>query len=156
MKGFLKDFREFAVKGNVIDMAIGIVIGAAFTAIVNNLVKNILTPFIGLLTGGIDFTNLFITLKEGATAGPYPTLEAAQQAGAVTINLGLFINSVISFVIVAFVCFLLVRGIAKLHREKAAEVAAAEPTTKVCGYCFTDVPIKATRCPHCTSELGTA
>lgn len=154
MKGFLKDFRDFAVKGNVVDMAIGIIIGAAFTAIVNNLVKNIITPFIGLITGGIDFTNMFFTLTDGSKPGPYPTLAAAQDAGAVTVNVGLFINSVISFVIVAFVCYLMVRGIAKLKRKQEAAAEAEAPETKSCTYCFTDVPVKATRCPHCTSELS--
>lgn len=153
MKGFLKDFRDFAVKGNVFDMAIGIIIGAAFTAIVTSLVQNVFTPFIGLLTGGINFTDMFITLRDGGTPGPYATLAAAQHAGAVTINIGLFLNAVISFVLVAFVCFMLIRSITKLKNKFEQEEVAAEPTTKECSYCFTDIPLQATRCPHCTSEL---
>ena len=134
------------------DMAVGIIIGAAFGTIVTSLVADILMPPIGLLLGNIDFANLFIVLKEGTKAsGPYASLAAAKAAGAVTINYGLFINTVISFLIVAFAVFLLVRNINRLKRQEEAPPAA--PTTKECPYCISTIPIKATRCSHCTSEL---
>jgi len=151
----LKEFKEFAMRGNVVDMAVGIIIGAAFGTIVTSLVADVLMPPIGLLLGNIDFANLFIVLKEGAkAAGPYASLAAAKAAGAVTINYGFFINTVISFVIVAFAVFLLVRNINNLKRQEEAPPAA--PTTKECPHCISAVPIKATRCPHCTSELKAA
>ena len=151
----LKEFKEFAMRGNVVDMAVGIIIGAAFGTIVTSLVADILMPPIGLLLGSIDFGNLFIVLKEGAkVAGPYASLAAAKAAGAVTINYGFFINTVISFVIVAFAVFLLVRNINRLKRQE--EAPPAVPTTKECSRCFSTIPIKATRCPHCTSELKVA
>ncbi|GAB5451739.1 MAG: large-conductance mechanosensitive channel protein MscL [Halioglobus sp.] len=148
----LKDFKEFAMRGNVVDMAVGIIIGGAFGTIVKSLVADVIMPPIGLLMGGVDFSDLFITLKEGAQAGPYATLEMAQEAGAVTISYGLFLNSVVSFLIVAFAVFLLIRSINKLQAEEETEEEA--PTTKECGYCLSEVPLKATRCPHCTSELA--
>ncbi len=144
-----KEFKEFILRGNVIDMSVGIIVGAAFTKLVDSLVKDVLMPPIGLLLGRTDFSNLFLTLKDGLTPGPYVTLELAQKAGAVTINVGLFINMVISLLIVGLAVFLLVKGINRLRREPAA----ADPTTKSCPYCFTDIPIPATRCPHCTSSL---
>ncbi len=147
-----KEFKEFAMRGNVVDMAVGIIIGGAFGTIVKSLVDDVIMPPIGLLLGGVDFSDLFITLKDGATAGPYATLAAAQQAGAVTISYGVFINAVISFLIVAFAVFLLVRSINKLRAQQ--EAPPAEPTTKACGFCCSEIPIKATRCPNCTSELG--
>jgi large conductance mechanosensitive channel len=146
----LKEFKKFAMRGNVVDMAVGIIIGAAFGGIVKSLVDDMIMPPIGLLLGNVDFANLFLVLKEGATAAPYASLDAAKKAGAVTLNYGVFINSVVSFTIVAFAVFLLVRAVNKL---KHAEEAAADPTTKDCPRCFTAIPIKATRCPHCTSEL---
>jgi len=146
----LKDFKEFAMRGNVVDMAVGIIIGGAFGTIVKSLVADVIMPPIGLLLGGVDFTDLFVTLKEGAQAGPYATLAAAQEAGAVTISYGVFFNSVISFLIVAFAVFLLIRGINNMQAEEAEE----EPTTKECVHCFSAIPIKATRCPNCTSEVG--
>ena len=149
-----KEFKEFAMRGNVVDMAVGIIIGGAFGTIVKSLVSDVMMPPLGLLLGGVDFSDLFITLKEGATAGPYVTLAAAQKAGAVTISYGIFINAVISFLIVAFAVFLLIKGINKLQREK--EEPAAEPTTKECPFCAEAIPIKATRCPHCTSDLSHA
>ena len=152
MFGIVKEFKEFAVRGNVVDMAIGIIIGGAFGTIVQSLVKDILMPPIGLLLGGVDFSDLFVTLKDGATAGPYATLALAQKAGAVTINIGLFLNSVISFLIVAIAVFLLIKVINTLRREQAAPAAA--PTTKECSHCYSTIPIKATRCPHCTSNLN--
>jgi large conductance mechanosensitive channel len=150
----LKDFKEFAMRGNVVDMAVGIVIGAAFGTIVKSFVDDVLMPPIGLLLGNVDFSNLFITLKDGAkAAGPYASLVAAKAAGAVTLNLGLFINTVISFLIIAFAVFLVIKGINRMKREEAPP---AEPTTKECPFCLSTIPLKATRCPRCTSELGAA
>jgi len=149
-----KEFKEFAVKGNVVDMAVGIIIGAAFGTIVKSLVADVIMPPIGLLLGGVDFANLFVVLKQGAeVAGPYAALADAQAAGAVTINYGVFINTIISFLIVAFAVFLIIRNINKLKREEAPAPAPA-PTTKDCPHCFSSIPIKATRCPHCTSQLS--
>jgi len=150
----LKEFKEFAMRGSVVDMAVGIIIGVAFGAIVNSLVKDVLMPPIGLLLGGLDFANLFILLKAGSPAGPYASLADAQAAGAVTINYGVFINTVVNFLIVAFVIFLLVRSINRMKRQEEAPPAA--PTTKECPYCLSTIPIKATRCPYCTSELQAA
>lgn len=147
----LKEFKEFAMRGNVIDMAVGIIIGGAFGTIVKSLVNDVIMPPIGLLLGGVDFSDLFLTLKQGTVAGPYPTLAAAQEAGAVTVSYGLFLNSVISFLIVAFAVFLLIRSINRLKREE--EAPAAEPTDRECPFCLSRVPLKATRCAHCTSEL---
>jgi len=148
----LKEFKEFVMRGNVVDMAVGIIIGAAFGTIVKSLVSDIIMPPIGLLLGNVDFANLFTVLKEGATAaGPYASLADAQSAGAVTINYGVFINTIISFIIVAFAIFLLIRKINELKKQEKAP--PAEPTTKDCPYCLTSIPIKATRCPHCTSKL---
>jgi large conductance mechanosensitive channel len=146
----VKEFKEFILKGNVMDMAVGIVIGAAFGAIVTSLVNDVIMPPVGMLLGGVDFANLFILLKEGTPGAPYATLVSAQEAGAVTINYGLFINALISFLIVALVIFLLIRSINRLRRE---EEAPEEPTTKECTYCFTTIPLQASRCPHCTSQL---
>ena len=152
----LKEFKEFAMRGNVVDMAVGIIIGAAFGTIVKSLVADLIMPPIGLLLGNVDFTDLFVVLKQGATAGPYLTLVDAQKAGAVTLNYGVFANTVISFIIVAFSVFLLIRAINKLKRQE--EAPPEEPTTKECPHCLSSIPIKATRCGHCTSELsaGTA
>jgi large conductance mechanosensitive channel len=134
-------------------MAVGIVIGAAFGTIVKSFVDDVLMPPIGLLLGNVDFSNLFITLKEGAkAAGPYASLAAAKAAGAVTLNLGLFINTIISFLIVAFAVFLVIKAINRMKRQ---EEITAEPTTRDCPFCFTTIPIQASRCPHCTSPLQT-
>ncbi|MDH7511809.1 MAG: large conductance mechanosensitive channel protein MscL [Clostridiales bacterium] len=149
----LKEFKEFAIRGNVIDMAVGIIIGAAFGAIVNSLVVDVIMPPIGLLLGKVDFSNLFVVLKEGAVVGPYASLAAAKQAGAVTLNLGVFINTLISFVIIAFAIFMVIRQINKLKRQ--TEAPAAPPATKNCPYCFSSIPVQATRCPFCTSALKT-
>jgi len=149
----MKEFKEFAVKGNVVDMAVGIIIGAAFGTIVKSLVADVIMPPIGLALGNVDFANLFAVLKQGAPAGPYASLADAQAAGAVSINYGTFINTIISFVIIAFAVFLLIRNINKLKRE--AEEPPAEPTTKECPFCFSTIPIKATRCGFCTSDLKT-
>jgi large conductance mechanosensitive channel len=147
-----KEFKEFAVKGNVLDMAVGIIIGAAFGTIVQSLVKDIIMPPIGFMLGNVDFSNLFFVLKSGTEiAGPYASVDAAQKAGAVTINYGLFINAIISFLIVAFAVFLIVKMFNKLKREE--KVAPSAPTEKNCPYCFSTIPIKAVKCGHCTSAL---
>lgn len=148
----LKEFKEFALKGNVIDMAIGIVVGAAFGPIIKSLVDDIIMPPIGLLLGKVDFANLYVLLKHGTTAGPYASLADAKAAGAVTMNLGVFANYIISFIIVAFCVFLLVKGMNAMRRKSVP--APAAPTTKDCPQCFTAIPLKATRCPHCTSQLA--
>ena len=147
----LKEFREFAMRGNVVDMAVGIIIGGAFGTIVKSLVSDVVMPPIGLLLGGVDFSNFFVVLKQGATAGPYADLASAKEAGAVIISYGLFFNAVISFLIVAFAVFLLIKSVNRMKRQEDAP--AAEPTTKACPKCFTEIPIKATRCPNCTSDI---
>ncbi len=146
-----KEFREFAMRGNVVDMAVGIVIGAAFGTIVNSIVADIIMPPVGLLLGNVDFTNLFAVLKEGKAAGPYGSLAAAKAAGAVTINYGVFINTILSFLVIAFSVFLLVRRINRIKRQQ--ETAPAAPPTKECPFCLSVIPVKAVRCGHCTSEL---
>jgi large conductance mechanosensitive channel len=143
----LKEFKEFAMRGNVVDLAVGVIIGAAFGTIVKSLVDDILMPPIGLLVGGLDFSNLFISLS----GSPYPSLAAAKEAGAATINYGVFLNNVLNFLIVAFAVFLLVRQINRLKRETPAPPPAA--TEKPCPYCISTIALAATRCPHCTSEL---
>ena len=143
----LKEFKEFAMRGNVLDMAIGIIIGGAFGQIVNSLVNDILMPPIGLLLGKVDFSTLFINLS----GQHYATLTEAKKAGATTINYGVFLNTVINFIIVAFAVFLLVRQINRMKRQE--EAPPAKPATKECPYCLSTIPLKATRCPHCTSEL---
>jgi large conductance mechanosensitive channel len=144
----LKEFKEFIMRGNVIDMAVGIIIGAAFGKIVTSFVSDILMPPIGRLLGNMDISNLFINLS----GREYATLAEAKKAGAATINYGLFLNTLIDFLIIAFVIFLLVRQINRLKREPLP----ALPTDKECDYCFSNIPLKAVRCPHCTSELGKA
>ena len=144
-----KEFKEFAMRGNVLDMAVGIIIGAAFGRIVTSFVNDILMPPIGKLLGNIDFSNLFINLGQGSFA----SLKAAQDAGAATINYGVFFNTIINFLIVAFAIFLLIR---QVNRFTKKEEAPAEPTTKDCPRCLSSIPIKATRCPNCTSEVEAA
>lgn len=145
----LKEFKEFAMRGNVVDMAVGIIIGGAFGTIVKSLVDDVLMPPIGLMLGGVDFSDLFIVLKDGDPAGPYLTLGDAKAAGAVGINYGVFLNNVISFLIVAFAVFLLVKGINRLRRQKEP----AQVTTKECPFCASTIALKAQRCPQCTSQL---
>jgi large conductance mechanosensitive channel len=147
-----KEFREFAMRGSVLDMAVGIIIGAAFGAIVTSLVADVLMPPIGLLLGKVDFADLYVLLTAGQTQGPYASLAAAHQVGAVTLNYGAFINKIISFLIVAFALFLMIRSMNRMKRK--AEAPAPAPTTKDCPFCATAVPLKAVRCPHCTSELA--
>ena len=146
----LKEFKAFAMRGNVLDLAVGIIIGGAFGTIVKSLVDDVIMPPIGLLLGNADFADLFILLKTGPNAPPpYATLAEAQAAGAVTINLGLFVNAVIAFLIVAFAVFLVVRAANRLKPEEAA----AAPTVRDCPHCRMAIPVAATRCPHCTSAL---
>ena len=147
----LKEFKQFAMRGNVVDMAVGIIIGAAFGAIVGSFVADVIMPPIGLLLGKVDFSNLFVVLKEGTAAAPYASLAAAKEAGAVTLNLGVFINTVISFLIIALAVFLVIRWLNRMKKKE--EAPAAAPTTKECPFCFSAIPIKATRCPFCTSNL---
>ena len=141
----IKEFKDFALKGNVVDLAIAVILGAAFGAIVNSLVKDIIMPPIGMALGGVDFADLYINLSGGS----YDSLVAAQAAGAATINYGIFINTVITFIIVAFVVFLIVRWV---NRNRTVE----EATTRPCAYCAEEVALAATRCPHCTSDLTPA
>jgi len=148
----LKEFKEFAMRGNVVDMAVGIIIGAAFGTIITALVAEVLMPPIGLLLGNVDFSNLFVVLKEGKVAGPYATVAAAKAAGAVTLNYGMFVNTVVNFLIVAFAIFFLIRGMNSLKKKEEAPPT----TTKECPHCLSAIPIKATRCGHCTSELKAA
>ena len=150
----LKEFKEFAMRGNVMDMAIGIIIGAAFSPIIGSLVGDVIMPPIGMLLGNVDFSNLFMCLQDGASAGPYASLAAAKTAGAVTINYGTFINTIINFMIVAFAIFMMIRVMNKMKREQPAPAAA--PTTKDCPACLMSVPLKATKCGHCTSEMRSA
>jgi large conductance mechanosensitive channel len=143
-----KEFKEFIMRGNVIDMAVGIIIGAAFGSIVKSLVDDVIMPPIGLLLGKVDFSNLFVMIKAGKVAGPYATLAAAKAAGAVTMNYGVFINTIISFLIVAFAVLMLIRAVNKTKRETPPEAI-----TKECPYCLSAIPIRATRCAHCTSDI---
>ena len=146
----IKDFKAFILRGNVVDLAVGVIIGAAFGAIVKSLVEDVLMPPLGLVTGGIDFANKFIVLKDGAKAvAPYASLAEAKAAGAVTVNYGLFINQTVSFLIIAGCVFMIVRMVSRLQRP--APVAA--PSTKPCAYCAMPIPLAATRCPNCTSQL---
>jgi large conductance mechanosensitive channel len=153
----LMDFRAFIMRGNVVDMAVGIIIGAAFGPIVSSFVKDVIMPPIGLAFGKVDFANLFVVLHQGTIPGPYASLAAAQAAGAVSINYGTFINTIVNFLIIAAVVFFfIVRPIAQMNaRQKAAQQIAppAAPTTQECPFCFTNIPVKATRCPNCTSQL---
>lgn len=147
----LKDFKEFIMRGNVVDLAVAVIIGAAFGKIVSSLVNDVLMPPIGLILGNVDFSNLFVNLSSSS----YKSLAEAKAAGAATVNYGIFLNAVVDFIIVAFVIFLLVRAVSRMRRLQAAPAPAA-PATKDCTYCFSSIPIKATRCPHCTSELKAA
>jgi large conductance mechanosensitive channel len=146
----LKEFREFAMRGPVIDMAVGIIIGAAFGAIVSSLVADMLMPPIGLLLGKVDFSNLFVVIRQGAIPGPYASLAAAKAAGAVTVNYGVFVNQIISFLIVALAIFIFVKNLNRMKKSAPAEA----PVTKPCPYCVTEIPLKASRCPHCTSQIA--
>ena len=146
-----KEFKEFALKGSVLDLAIGIIIGIAFAPIVKSLVDDIIMPPVGLLLGGVDFTNLFAVVRDGTPPGPYATLEAAKAASAVTLNYGVFVNTIITFLIVTFAVFLMVKMINRWRAEPPAD-----PTTKECPQCLSTIPLKATRCALCTSPVGSA
>ena len=148
-----QEFKDFAMRGNVVDMAVGIIIGGAFGTIVKSLVADVIMPPIGLALGNVDFSDLFIQLSAGEGGGEYATLAAAQEAGAVTINYGLFFNALISFLIVAFAVFLLIKAINKATKEAEEPEPEAEPTTKECQYCCTEVPIKASKCCACASSI---
>lgn len=149
----LNEFKEFAIRGNVIDMAVGIIIGAAFTTVVQSLVNDILMPPIGILVGGIDFSDAYFLVKEGPSVGaPYETLQAAKDAGAVVISYGNFVDTLISFTIVAFAVFILVKNVNRLQRPPE-DPAPKVPIMKKCPYCYSEINIEATRCPNCTSEL---
>lgn len=150
----LSEFKKFAMRGNVLDMAVGIIIGAAFGKIVDSAVKDVLMPPIGLAAGNVDFSNLFLVLKEGAkVAAPYDSLAAAQAAGAITINYGVFLNTIISFLIVAFAVFMLIKAMNTVQEKLDKSEKEAAPTTKKCPYCLSEINIDATRCPHCTSNI---
>lgn len=153
VKRILNEFKTFAIQGNVIDMAVGIIIGAAFGKVVDSLVKDIIMPPLGWILGRVDFSNLYLTLPDyNGKVIHYPSLQAARAAGAVTINLGLFINTLISFIIVAFTVFLLVKMINKL-RAIAKKNAEALQTTKNCPHCYSIINVKATKCPYCTADI---
>jgi len=143
-----KEFKEFIMRGNAMEIAIGFIIGGAFGAIAKSMVSDVMMPPLGLLLGGVDFTNFFVVLKQGATPAPYNALADAQAAGAVTINYGVFLNTVISFLVVSLAVFILIKSLNKLKRQQAEE-----PITKECPHCFSAVSLKATRCPQCTSAL---
>ena len=147
----LKEFKEFIMRGNVVDMAIGIVIGTAFGGIIKSLVADVIMPPIGLLLGKVDFSNLFIMIQEGSPPSPYSSLAEAKDAGAVTVNYGVFFNVVLGFIIIALIVFFIIRMINRLRQEEDAP--PAEPTEKDCPFCFSTISIKATRCPNCTSQL---
>lgn len=155
MRKFFSDLRAFMMRGNILDMAVGIAVGGAFTTVVHAIVTDIIMPPIGLVIGNSNFSNLFLVLKAGKKPGPYSTPAIAQKAGAVTFNYGAFINDVISFLIISLVLFLLVRYIGQFEHMLNRQKAAAAPTTKSCPRCCSTIPIAATRCPNCTSELGT-
>jgi large conductance mechanosensitive channel len=142
----LKEFKQFAMRGNMIDLAVGVVLGAAFGTIVGSLVKDILTPPLGKILGGVDFSDLFLVIGSGS----YPSLKAAKDAGAATLNYGLFLNAVINFLLIAVALFFVVKGVNALHRTPPP----AAPTEKDCPYCATRIALRATRCPHCTSALA--
>lgn len=147
MKKFMAEFKKFALKGNMIDLAVGVIVGGAFNGLVTSLVNDIIMPVLSLFTGKLDFANWFVALD----GKEYATIEAAKEAGAATLNYGNFISGIINFIIMAFVVFMLVKAINKLKKDEPAPAAA--PTTKKCPFCKTDIPLEATKCPHCTSAL---
>jgi large conductance mechanosensitive channel len=147
------EFREFIQKGNVLDLAVAVIIGIAFGAVVKSLVDNVIMPPIGVLLGGADFSNLFVVLKDGTPAGPYGSLAEATAAGASVLGYGVFINTIVNFLIIAFVVFMIVRSVNKMKR-KQEEAEKKEPTEKDCPQCLMKVPIKATKCGHCTSQIA--
>lgn len=153
----ISEFKQFALRGNVVDMAVGFTVGVAFGAIASSLVDDIIMPIVGLILGRADFSNIFLVLKEGPEqAAPYATLAAAKEAGAVTVNVGLFINSVVTFIIIALVMFFVVRLVNRLQEERAEEEAANTPDTRECPYCLSNIPLQASRCQYCTSDVEPA
>ena len=157
IKNILVEFKKFAMRGNVMDMAVGIIIGAAFGKIVDSLVKDIIMPPLGWLMGRVGFANKYWVLPVNDVKGPFASLDAAQKAGAVTVNWGLFLNTIISFIIVAFAVFMLIKAMntlqSKLDAKEKKEAAAAAPVTKICPFCCSEIPLAAKKCPHCTSDL---
>lgn len=154
IKNILLEFKKFAMRGNVMDMAVGIIIGAAFGKIVDSLVKDVIMPPLGLLLGRVDFANLFFVLKDGPkVAGPYESLDMAQKAGAITMNVGTFMNTIVSFIIVAFAVFMLIKFMNTLQEKLEGDAAKPLPTTKACPYCCSIIPLKAIKCPDCTADL---
>jgi large conductance mechanosensitive channel len=149
VKSMLKEFETFAMRGNVMDMAVGVILGAAFGKIVDSLVKDVLMPPLGFVLGRVDFSNLFITIKQGSVAGPYASLSAAQAVGAVTINYGTFLNNIISFIIMAFAIFLMIKFVNSLKSKEAPSPV----TIKECPFCFSQINLKAVKCPDCTADL---
>lgn len=155
IKDLLREFKKFTMRGNAIDLAVGVIIGAAFGKIVDSLVQDLLMPPLGLLIGKVDLANFFVVLRDGSVASPYASLAAAQQAGAVTMNVGMFVNALISFVIVAFAVFVLIKTINELQQKiMKQEENIKNETTKKCPFCCEEIDIKAVRCPHCTSDLA--
>lgn len=151
MSKIFDEYKKFALKGNVLDMAVGIVVGGAFATIASSLVANIVAPVLGLFTSGVDLADLFVVIKEGANGAPYITLQEANKDGAVTISYGLFLNSFFSFLIVSWFAFILVKGINHIRQK---EETKEEKTTKECRYCFSTIDRRATKCSHCASELA--
>jgi len=146
-----QEFKAFVMRGNVMDLAVGVIIGAAFGAVVKSLVDDVLMPVIGLVTGGVDFSNMYVLLKAGdAAPAPYASLAAAKEAGAVTLNYGLFVNVLITFLIVAFAIFMIIKAVNRMYRKPAE----ATPDTRPCPYCTMTIPLAATRCPNCTSQIA--
>ncbi|MBW3535280.1 MAG: large conductance mechanosensitive channel protein MscL [Gemmatimonadetes bacterium] len=152
----LKEFKEFVVRGSVVDLAVGFIVGAAFTALVKSLVSNLAMPPLGLLVGDIEFQDQFWLLRSGDPAGPYATLADAQAAGATTMNYGLFVDELVAFLLVAWAVFLVVRAVNRMERRRQGDVLPGEPTTKSCPYCVSEIPVGAVRCAFCTSEVGEA
>lgn len=150
----MKEFKEFVARGSVVDMAVGIAVGAAFGAIAKSLVDDVIMPVVGMALSGVEFSDLFYVIQAGDPGPPYATLAAAQEAGAVTVNYGLFINTIITFVIIAFAIFLVVRAVNRMRRDEPE--TPADPTDKECPFCATAIPVAASRCPHCTSQLSGA
>lgn len=153
MKKIFKEYKQFAVKGNVLDMAVGIVVGGAFATLATSLVANVIAPLLGLFTSGVDLADLFIVLREGTPIGPYLTLEQANKAGAVTLSYGLFLNGFFSFLIVSWIAFLFVKG---LNNLRANEIKEDNELTKKCPFCYSKIHIKATKCAACTADISEA
>jgi large conductance mechanosensitive channel len=152
----VEEFKAFILRGNVVDLAVGIIIGVAFGGVITSLVSDVIMPPVGLALGGVDFKEGYVLLKDGATPGPYATLAAAQEAGAVTMRLGLFVNTIINFLVVAFAVFMLVKAVGRMRAKEEAKQAAAAPPERICPHCHMSIPVQAKRCGHCTSDLRPA